>query len=352
MKILLITDNRLTGLNYHRQLVPHSHLSKLYGYEILIYNSLDNVSDEVLKDINIVSFLRIINIEGRTEEIIKRAKKYGAKVIIDIDDYWILHKEHELRERYEKTNYEKYCIEGLKLADYVTTTTEHFADEIRKINNNVIVLPNSIDPNENQFKINPTVSDRYRIGWVGGLFHVPDVAMMYEGIKDVYKSIKSDKFQFCLGGYNEPNDQYQFMEMIFKGGCNPPEGLDSQYRRLYGKPANDYAEMYNELDCCLVPLRENKFSSFKSQIKIIEAGYFKKPVIVSNVTPYTFDCKRDNSILISPSKRNEGWGVAIKSLILNPNKGEDLAAKLNELVLSKYMINIVNKKRHEFYQSL
>jgi glycosyltransferase involved in cell wall biosynthesis len=352
MKILIITDRILTGLNYHRQLLPHAHLERNYNYEIVRYYSLDDVPEEELKTFQIVSFLRLIDFKDRVEEIVTRAKKYGAKVIVDIDDYWILHKEHELRERYEKTNYEKYCLQGLSLADYITTTTEHFADEISKINKNVVVLPNSIDPDEPQFKINPTENNRMRFGWIGGLFHVPDVAMMYEGIKDVYKNIKSDKFQFCLGGYNEPNDQYQFMELILKGGCNIPEGIDKQYRRLWGKAANEYATMYNDVDVCLVPLRENRFSSFKSQIKIIEAGYFNKPVIVSNVQPYTADCKKDNSILISPSKRNEGWGVAMKSLILNPNKGKDIAAKLNELVLSKYTMDVVNKKRHEFYQTL
>ena len=109
--------------------------------------------------------------------------------------------------------------------------------------------------------------------------------------------------------------------------------------------------MYNELDVCLVPLKENNFNSFKSPLKIIEAGWFKKAVIVSNVQPYVVDCNNRNSITISPNKRNEGWGVAMKSLILNKNKREDLGEALHEVVKDKYMIWTANEVRHQLYQS-
>ena len=52
------------------------------------------------------------------------------------------------------------------------------------------------------------------------------------------------------------------------------------------------------------------------------------------------------------SKRNEGWGVAIKSLILNPNKAADLGDALHETVKDKYNINTVNIVRNQLYQSL
>ncbi len=62
-------------------------------------------------------------------------------------------------------------LANLKEASYVTTTTEIFANEIRKFNKNVIVLPNAIDPNEQQFKEPTLESDRIRVGWLGGSSH-------------------------------------------------------------------------------------------------------------------------------------------------------------------------------------
>ena len=419
MKILIITTKELTGLNYHRQLVPHKHLSTTYeGYEVTYADSVDVFDDSQLKDFQIVSFLRIVDTYGNTEKIIERVKKAGCITILDIDDYWCLHPEHEMKDIYRKSNIEVQTATSIRLVDYVTTTTEHFADKIKQFNENVIIIPNSIWGEEAQFKHTSIESNRIRFGWIGGVFHLPDIKLLYDGFKEVWKDIKNDKFQLCLGGYNYPDKlqyvsnalatgqmdeltrqrftfyqkeliegrdvppimifnnafknipAYDMIEFYYTIGNKYPKDKDYQtyldkkrqvdlhlmdsqpYKRLWGKSANEYATLYNEIDVALVPLVENNFNSFKSQIKIIEAGWFKKAAIVSNVMPYTIDCNKNNSILISPSKRNEGWGVAMKSLILNENKRLDLAESLHETVKDKYNMNTVNKVRHELYQQI
>jgi glycosyltransferase involved in cell wall biosynthesis len=319
---------------------------------------------------------------------------------------------------YDAFEYPKYAVEGLQVVDYVTTTTEHFADKIREYNKNVIVLPNSIDATTSQFIPKPVDSDRVRIGWIGGVFHQEDLKLVSNGFKEVWKTIKHDKFQFALGGWNCPEKldyvkkqlaskqlpnevrslfktletalilgqdvqysdifrkelgnipPYDLIEGYFTDFLKYPKdsgykeylqlrtaqgnelGDNKPYRRILSATATEYARMYNEIDVALVPLKENNFNGYKSQIKIIEAGYFKKAVIVSNVAPYTFDCTNKNSILISPSKRGDGWGSAMKSLIINPNKREDLAEALHEHVMDNYMMDKTNELRHQLYQSL
>ena len=152
-----------------------------------------------------------------------------------------------------------------------------------------------------------------------------------------YKNIKSDLYRKYLAEYIEQGNEI---------------ANEQPYKRLWGKSVFQYGTLYNEIDVALVPLVEHNFNSFKSQIKIIEAGFFKKAVIVSNVMPYTIDCKRNNSIIISPNKRNEGWGVAMKSLILNPNRVEELGAAMYETVKDKYNMDNVNITRNQLYKSL
>ena len=420
MKILVITDKaNLTGINWHRMIMPHNDLAMNYeGVQCQAAISMDTVDDESLKDFQIVVFSRIVSDSERTKEIIDRAKKLGLKVIIDIDDYWKLHSKHEMNGIYEAKNVANQTLEGLKQADWVTTTTEHFADKIREFNTNVTVLPNSIANNDEQFWSEPTQSERVRIGWIGGIFHKEDLALVYNGFKDVWKDIKHDKFQFCLGGWNYPNklnyikqvvndsrsspdikilfgryigyleqgidvpdkyifndtfgnvQQYDLIEGYMTDFLKYPKdeaykeylkkkvaegnevGINQPYTRLPVEKPNTYGTLYNSLDVSLVPLIANNFNSFKSQIKIIEAGFMKKAVIVSNVMPYTIDCNSKNSILISPSKRGEGWGAAMKSLILNPNKREDLAEAMHETVKDKYAMETVNKVRYDLYKKL
>ena len=45
-------------------------------------------------------------------------------------------------------------VENIKMAEHVNTTTEVFADEIRKLNPSVEVFPNAVDPREKQFQSN------------------------------------------------------------------------------------------------------------------------------------------------------------------------------------------------------
>jgi len=419
MNILLITDrNQLTGLNYHRLLIPHKHLVDNYDYKVTTATSLDVVSDDDLKDFQIVVFLRLVDTNGRTKEVIDRAKKIGLKVILDIDDYWHLHPKHEMSARYKANKIPEQTVDAITYSDWVTTTTPHFADKIKEFNKNVTVLPNSIDKTEMQFVPNPVESDRTRIGWIGGVFHKEDLKLVYNGFKDVWKKVKHDKFQLCLGGWNYPdrleyiksvltnpnisNDlrllfnsykiyleqgtnvphkyifneslgnvqQYDLIEGYFTDFYKYPKDKDyneylqkrvydgnelsddKPYKRMKGLTADRYATMYNEIDVSLVPLLESNFNSYKSQIKIIEAGWFKKAAIVSSVMPYLVDCNKGNSILISPSKRGDGWGAAMKSLILNPNKKEDLAEALHEHVVANYDMDIVNKVRNDLYKTL
>ena len=78
--------------------------------------------------------------------------------------------------RFNKIN--EKIVANLKVASYVTTTTNLFADEIKKFNKNVVVFPNAINPNEPQFKEPTLESDRLRIGWLGGSSHLHDLQLL------------------------------------------------------------------------------------------------------------------------------------------------------------------------------
>ena len=45
-------------------------------------------------------------------------------------------------------------------------------------------------------------------------------------------------------------------------------------------------KFYQNKGICLIPLESNKFTACKSNLKMLEAGWAKKPVIVSGVHPY------------------------------------------------------------------
>ena len=66
-------------------------------------------------------------------QLAKELRKSGTILIVDIDDYWQLHKKHPFYQMSLERNLHVPIIENFKIADYVTTTTDIFADEIRKV---------------------------------------------------------------------------------------------------------------------------------------------------------------------------------------------------------------------------
>ena len=288
-------------------------------------------------------------------------------------------------------------IANLKVAKYVTTTTEIFANEIRKINKNVFVLPNAINPNEPQFKAETQPSDKLRFGWLGGSSHLHDLGLM-KGFTDVIGQELRDKSQIFLCGFDtrgtmtEINAQtgeqkqrdilpqetvwaryeeiftknYEFTtpeykDYLLKFRQEPWLGDKQFYNRVWTEPVTSYAKNYAKFDVSLAPIMNHMFNRVKSQLKVIEAGFYKKAIIASNIGPYTIDLKHSlqngnfvdgNAILVEEKRNHSDWAKAMKKLIQNPTWAADLGERLYETVKNKYDLNIVTDHRAQLYKSL
>jgi hypothetical protein len=116
------------------------------------------------KKYQIVHFHRNIGPDMDTSPFfIKYLQSMGIIVIGDIDDYWLPTKEHPIHQLIVQNKIQEKIVANLKVCDYVTTTTEIFANEIRKFNKNVIVLPNAVDPADPQFNEPTLSSDKVRV---------------------------------------------------------------------------------------------------------------------------------------------------------------------------------------------
>ena len=96
-------------------------------------------------------------------------------------------------------------------------------------------------------------------------------------------------------------------------------------------------------------------------MKVIEAGFYKKALIASNVGPYTIDLKHalkngefvdGNALLVEETRNHSDWSKHVKKLVDNPNMIVDLGERLYETVSKTYDLNNVTKDRKELYFSL
>ena len=108
MKILLILQSKnISGISYYRQLMPHAYLSSVYkDVEIeqiqgSTYENIFALPDEKLKEFQIAVLSREIDGKGTGLQTINRLRSLGIKVVLDIDDYWVLPSHHPLKKVYD-----------------------------------------------------------------------------------------------------------------------------------------------------------------------------------------------------------------------------------------------------------
>ena len=350
------------------------------------------------KQYDIVHFHRTIGHEYENSvDLIKRLNSLGLVTIMDLDDYWLPTKEHPVHAMVVQSKLHEKIMNNLKAAGHVTTTTSIFATEILKFNKNVYVLPNAINPNEPQFKAKTEPSNKLRFGWLGGSSHLHDLKLM-DGTMNKLSQLK-DKFSLYLCGFDvrgsvtEINQQtgeqkqrdikpeetvWSRYEEIFTDNYKLVDPKHKNflmefredefisdtlpfYNRVWTKPINTYASNYRLFDVSLAPIKNHIFNRVKSQLKVIEAGFYKKAIIASNVGPYTIDLKHalnngeftdGNALLVNEVKNHSDWAKYMKKLIDNPNWSYDLGQRLYETVKDTYELNKVTKDRSELYKSL
>jgi glycosyltransferase involved in cell wall biosynthesis len=399
IKILVVPSDR-TGVGKFRSVDPHVFLQNLYGddfhVDIVYEPSYDDMS--FWFQYQIVACHRSIGPDfEKANELIKKLTENGIITIVDIDDYWMPGKEHPIHDIIKFNKINEKIVANLKVASYVTTTTNLFANEIKKFNKNVVVFPNAINPNEPQFKEPTLESDRLRIGWLGGSSHLHDLQLLDSPLGKI--THLKDKLQFVLCGFDtrgsvtEINQQtgehkkrdilphetvWAQYEKIFTQNHSLlsddykkyllkytqekyPNELDESYVRVWTQPVTSYAKNYSKFDVSLAPIKNTMFNRMKSQLKVIEAGFYKKAIIASDLGPYTLDLKHclnhgnfvdGNAMLVDENRNHSDWAKYIKKLVENPNMVKDMGERLYETVKDTYDLNTVTKNRAEFYKSL
>lgn len=400
IKILVIPSDK-GGCGFFRSLQPHLFLKENYGdlFDIDIIYQIPNYVqlDKFFIQYDIIHIHKLLD---KNCELIRLMKFCGCRVIVDIDDHYDLGNDHPMSVTARLENWKEPIIKHLRLADMVTTTTEIFKKELLKHNKNVVVIPNAINPKESQFIPKPTKSDRLRFGIICGSSHLEDIKLLNGMVSTLPKEIL-DKIQFVLCGFDtngtrtyrdtktghitsrpiEPKEtcwyeyekiltnnysivsQYhkEFLNKFIKGIEYP--NINEAYRRCWTKNINEYATHYNNIDVLLVPLKENNFNKVKSQLKVIEAGFFNKAIIAQNFGPYTIDLipmiekggsinENGNALLVDSNKNHKQWAKYITKLVNDRDMLEKLQKNLHDTVKDKYSLDEVSKIRVSAYIDL
>jgi glycosyltransferase involved in cell wall biosynthesis len=343
MRILCVTLPN-SGVGYHRQMMPLMNMADVY----VLFT--DFVNDEVLeKGFDIVMVNRFAY-GVPIDTMLEYRKKYGFKLIVDIDDYWVLDPWHILYRTFPTLE----VISHIKAADLVTCTHEGLRKRITPLNKEVEILPNALPYGRDQFtdyripgsqmseKVAPNA---IRFVYAGGVTHERDIAILKNPIKRIASDIALKKrLHFIICGYDDshPKSKEAWHRMIndYLCGFKIPG-----YVRGPLKP-EQYMAFYAEADATIAPLVPSPFNACKSNLKVLEAGAKKIPIIVSNTQPY------DSCPYAIKSERQGDWYRHIKQIVSDDTYRQEMGMANHLWCVENHHLDKWNVVRNELYQSL
>jgi len=283
------------GVNYFRTLTPATELERIAenDFYVEINNKIDFDDEntiEYLKSFDIIHYHRQLHPNDKKMSLLrKQLKEAGVVLVMDIDDYWYLDKTHPYYLMSLEKELHKKIVFNLREADYVTTTTDHFAYEIRKVTkkDNVFVLHNSINPDwmkqfENNWKPDP--EGRVRITYMAGSSHKSDVQQLRTVVNmlNADRELK-DKFKIIIAGWDtegsttETEFNWDFAEELKELGL-----WDKKMIRTINQSRGDVDLIYGIPDELREKYRDKVVKVNKRDITSEESVYWEYEKILTN----------------------------------------------------------------------
>jgi len=324
---------------FHKKMLEMKKSSYIYGYDISNENmakwSWDFQNNEKVRsqaywliqnaDVTVMQYYTIPMFLGMQMTF---QEDYKKKILIEIDDEVIDVPSDSpwVRQGIKPGGIlENLFREQLKLADGLVVSTEYLKSIYDKYNENIHVIPNSID-----FRLwDKPVREvsKIRIGWAGGANHDKDLEIMKEVIPIILERHKNVEFMFFNGS---------------------PDFLKHYGNRVHcvGKWFNitDYPKGLADLgfDIGLAPLESNTFNMCKSNLKWLEMSALKIPTVASNVEPYKKSIDNGKTGYLCDTIMD--WINALTALINSETLRKRMGIAAHKEVRKKYELANTTKK--------
>jgi len=284
--ITVVHLDGLSGINYHRLIVPLLRLKETHGVQLMFIEQLTQLKDIDLDKVDNLLVSRKLSVTNH-KEFRKMLDEHGVRLILDNDDYWKLNHDNPAWQLYE-VYYGPDIKKTIKIADVIWTPSHYLAKQMAHINPlcDIQFVNNAIDPIEKQWANQKKTSGKeLRFGYLGASAHTNDIKLM--GYKFTGKNL------VCIKdlGYEELLDPNQTVK---------PKGIF------------EYGSYYKRIDVSLAPLAINRFNRCKSDLKVTEAAMTKTAIIASDVENYNQSIIHGETGLLCSTTSE--WKDAIESM--------------------------------------
>lgn len=285
-------------------------------------------STAAIKDSDIVVFQREFpsNLTNYFA-VMSQAANLGKPVVMDMDDDLLalpIHHPDRVKLNYAKAQIP--ILTGMVKAKALTVTTPYLADQLRKYNTNIYVLPNFLDDSLWQFnapQVEP-VDDRIRIFYMGTVTHVPDLEMLKPAFRALAMKYPS-RLEFVFYGAN-----LEFAESIPATitNCQSETFVYADYVKV---------ALSQKANIAIAPVEDIPYNHCKSSIKFFEYTAMGLPGVYSRVTPYSLVV--EEGINGFTASTIDEWIDALSQLIEDPKLRESMTLAAQETVRRDWMLS-------------
>lgn len=245
----------------------------------------------------------------------------GIRVLMEVDDNYLMPSDVGVHGGWQidldrDGSTDNYSFEAhrriAEFVDGIIVSTPLLADVYGKLNSNIYVCPNSIDPAD---WAEPERRDDgvLRIGWAASHSHLADAPLVRRALMWAAEQKDVEVYVYGIG------DIYKFRGSVKRVG--------------WKDDLADYRASLSLCDVHLCPLRETQWSRYRSDLKAVESAMAGAWPIVSAAAPYA--PWHDRTMVCSTAK---DWEKAMRWCVLHRDEIPSLAAEARSYVTNERLI--------------
>lgn len=234
------------------------------------------------------------------------------------DDLWAIDPLNRRAARHFTPDLLEALEQVARISHMVTVSTEYLGDQMRRLNHNVVVLPNHVD--DRIFDIERPRRDRLTIGWAGGDSHHRDWLHVAPMLLRFLK--RNPQVDLHTIGAN-----YQIATKM------PRE------QSRHSSWSTDLFDYYRSIDfdIGIAPLAPTIFNRSKSHIKALEYAALGIPIVATDMEPYRgFVIHGVTGFLV---RHDHEWGQRLRDLAndeaMRTEMGKAAKERAREFAISK-----------------
>lgn len=213
----------------------------------------------------------------------------------------------------------RVMMEQMRMSDALIVSTPYLASQYEGMNENIHVIPNSIDFEEwdNAYE-SQKKGPRTRIGWIGGGSHNADLEMVRPVIEEL---CKDDVWFYCIHGVPES----------FKGMRNVYWTHKWSKINLYPKFLASF-----KFDIGIAPLVDNNFNRGKSNLRWLEYSALKIPTVASPLPDFERAIEQGKTGFLASDL--DSWAKHLKDLIASDSLRKEIGRNAYQSIKQNFNV--------------